>query len=151
METTNEETTNDEVVIEDPKAVLGALDRAKNDAKKFREEKEKLEVAISEKDNKINEFSKKLLNEKISQQLSKSGVQDPERMLKLFDMNEIAFDDELNIVGLDSQIEKLKEDLPEIFNAKLRVAGKADAAVSTSVSTKFSASEMQAARILGKL
>jgi hypothetical protein len=45
LETNNtEETTTEDTTLNDPKAVLAALDRAKNDAKKFREEKEKLEV-----------------------------------------------------------------------------------------------------------
>lgn len=152
METNNENTNeNEEVQIEDPKAVLGALDRAKNDAKRFREEKEALENALKEKDGKINDFSSKLLKEKIAKSLAENGVDNAERVIKLFDMDQIAFDDELNVVGLDSQLEKLKEDLPEIFDAKLRVGGKADAAVSASVSTRYSASEMQAAKILGKL
>ena len=45
METNNtEETTatTEETTLNVPKAVLAALDRAKSDAKKFREEKEKL-------------------------------------------------------------------------------------------------------------
>lgn len=153
METNNEniETEAEGVVIEDPKAVLGALDRAKNDAKRFREEKESLQAALEEKENRINQFSKKLLDEKINQELSKSGIDDPQRFIKLFDMDQIGLDEELNVVGLDAQISQLKADLPEIFDAKMRVAGKADAAVSTSVSTKYSASEMQAAKVLGRI
>ena len=112
METNNTEAV--EPVINDPKAVLEALERAKSDAKKFREEKEKLEVDLNSRDQKIADFSGRLLHEKVL------------------------------------QLEDLKKDFPEIFDAKVRVGGQADTGVKASVSTQYSATEMQAAKILGK-
>lgn len=151
METNNTETTeSQEVTINDPKAVLEALDRAKNDAKKFREEKEKLEIDLNSRDQKIAEFSERLLNEKILQKLSTEGLKDPARFVKYLDRSKLEFNDDLEITGLDEQLEELKKDFPEIFDAKVRVGGQADTAVKASVSTQFSASEMQAAKILGK-
>lgn len=146
METENTQ----EVIINDPKAVLDALDRAKNDAKKFREEKEKLEIDLDSQNQKIAEFSGRLLHEKIAQKLSSEGLKEPKRLIKFIDTNKLSFNDELDIVGLDEQIEQLKTDLPEIFDPRIRVGGQADTAVKATVSTQFTASQLQAAKILGK-
>lgn len=145
---TNQET---EVKIEDPKAVLDALDRAKNDAKKFREEKERLEIDLDSKDQAIAEYSGKLLREKILQKMSSEGIKDPARLMKFINTTTLSFDDNFEVLGFDEQFSQLKEDFPEIFDAKLRVGGQADASVKASVSTQYSASQMQAAKILGKL
>jgi hypothetical protein len=66
------------------------------------------------------------------------------------DLTKFEFDDNLNVVGFEDQFSQLKEDLPEIFDPKLRVGGQADSGVKASVSTRYSATELQAAKILGK-
>lgn len=153
METNNTEetTTTEDTTLNDPKAVLAALDRAKSDAKKFREEKEKLEVDLNSTNQKIAEFSGKLLHEKVLQKISDEGVKDPRRLLRFMDLTKFEFDDNFDVVGFDSQFSQLKEDLPEIFDPKLRVGGQADTAVKASVSTQYTATQLQAAKILGKL
>lgn len=140
-----------EVTIEDPKAVLSALERAKSDAKKNRERAEELEAIVNERNTTIAQFSEKLLTQKIAQKLNLEGISDPDRVLKFMDTKSISFDDEFNLVGFEDQFEALKSDLPEVFDAKLRVGGQADTAVKTSVSTNYSASELQAAKILGRI
>lgn len=150
METENNTENIQESIIKDPKAVLDALDRAKDDAKKFREEKEKLEVDLNSKDQKIAEYSGKLLHEKVLQKITAEGVKDPRRLIKFMDLTKFEFDENLEILGFEDQFNQLKEDLPEVFDPKLRVGGQADAAVKASVSTQFSASQLQAAKILGK-
>ncbi|NDB90956.1 MAG: hypothetical protein EB166_09160 [Thaumarchaeota archaeon] len=151
LETNNIETQeSQEPVINDPKAVLDALDRAKSDAKKFREEKEQLEIDLNSKDQKIAEFSGKLLHEKVVQKLSAEGLKEPKRFMKYIDTLKLDFDENFEVVGLDQQLEQLKQDFPEIFDAKVRVGGQADTAVKASVSTQYTASEMQAAKLLGK-
>jgi hypothetical protein len=148
----NEQTTDfNQTVIEDPKAVLSALERAKSDAKKYREQAEELEKTITQKDSTISQYGQTILNEKLSQKLFNEGIKDPERIIKFINKDEISLDDDLNIIGFEDQFEKLRSDLPEVFDAKLRVGGQADAAVKASVSTQYSASEMQARKILGKL
>jgi hypothetical protein len=151
LETNNTETTEiQEPVINDPKAVLDALDRAKSDAKKFREEKEKLEIDLNSKDQRIAEFSGKLLHEKVIQKLSTEGLKEPKRFIKYIDTLKLDFDENFEITGLDEQLEQLKQDFPEIFDAKVRVGGQADTAIKASVSTQYSASQLQAAKILGR-
>lgn len=152
-ENTNTEITkeNNEPVIEDPKAVLSALERAKTDAKKFREEKEALQIDLDSKDMKIAEFSGRLLHEKVNQKLIEEGIKEPKRFIKYLDMTKLEFDENLEVIGLQEQFNQLKEDFPEIFDPKMRVGGQADASVKASVSTKYSATQLQAAKILGKL
>lgn len=142
---------NEEVTIEDPKAVLAALDRAKGDAKKYREQAEALQIDLDSKDQTIAEYSGKLLRQKIKEKLASEGIKDPARVMKFINTAELGFDEEFNVVGFETQYEQLKTDLPEVFDAKLRVGGQADTSVKASVSTQYSATEMQAMRILGKI
>jgi hypothetical protein len=143
--------TNENIIIEDPKAVLSALERAKSDAKKNRERTEELEALLNEKESTIAQFSGKLLNQKLTQKLAAEGISDPDRVLKFINIGNLSFDDDFNIIGFEDQFEALKNDLPEVFDAKLRVGGQADTAIKASVSTTYSATELQAAKILGKL
>lgn len=156
LETNNTEATEtteatEEATLNDPKAVLAALDRAKNDAKKFREEKERLEIDLNSSNQKIAEFSGKLLKEKVAQRLSAEGLKEPKRFIKYLDTLKLDFDENLEVTGLDEQLEQLKADLPEIFDAKLRVGGQADTSLKATINTQYSATQLQAAKILGKL
>jgi len=151
MEQSENQGTEKEITIEDPLAVLSALDRAKADAKKFREEKEKLESDLNVKVGIINDYNNKLLQNTVKSRLEKDGIENAERLLRFVNFEKLQLDAENNLVGFEDQLEGLKTDLPEIFDAKLRVGGKADGAASTSVSTKISATELQARTILGKI
>ena len=149
-ETQLDGTSTESADIKDPAAVLAALDRAKKDAKQFREEKEALEVEIEKYRNENAKYSGKLLKEKVMQQLAELKLANTDRLFKYLKLDELSFDEELNIVGLDDQIKGIKEDFPELFDAKLLVAGKADSADSTPVDRKISASERQAMAVLGR-
>lgn len=150
-ESKSEETKQEEVKIDNPEAVLGALDRAKADAKKFREEKEKLQVDLDSKDQVIAEYSGKLLKEKILQKISEEGVKDPKRLLKFINTSLLSFDDNLEVIGFEDQFNQLKQDLPEIFDPKLRVGGHADSGITNAVNTRMTATELQALKVLGKI
>jgi hypothetical protein len=143
-------TSTESAEIKDPAAVLAALDRAKKDAKQFREEKEALEVEIDKYRNENAKYSGKLLKEKVMQQLAELKLANTDRLFKYLKLDELSFDEELNIVGLEDQIKEIKEDFPELFDPKLLVAGKADSADSTPVDRKISASERQAMAVLGR-
>ena len=147
-ETTPVEGTSTE--IKDPTAVLAALERAKADAKRFREEKEALELQIEDFKNKTSEVNKKLLNEKVTKYLSDKGIQNADRLLKYIKLEEIQMSEDFELVGLETQIEDLKEDLPELFDPKLILGGKADSGTQSAVDTPISASELQARMILGR-
>ena len=145
------EAVEQEVTIEDPKAVLDALDRAKNDAKRFREEKEKLENDLNQKDQLVAQYSEKLLREKIKTEFEKQGFKDSERLFKFIDFTKLQLNEKYEVVGFEEQFKELKTNFPEIFDAKLRVGGQADGAASTVVNTKITASELQARKILGRV
>ena len=152
METENiNEVVTVEPVIEDPKAVLAALDRAKADARKFREEKESLESNLANKDQTISAYTDKLIKEKLTQKIAAEGIKDPERILKFINMSNLSLGENFDLIGFEGQIDQLKQDLPEIFDAKLRVGGQADTSIQASVSTRFNASEFQAKKVLGLL
>lgn len=141
----------EEVKIEDPAAVLGALERAKAEAKKFREEKEKLEADLQSSTELVSAYSNKLLQEKVKSKFEENGIKDPGRFMRFVDFNQLSLDSNNEVAGLDDQIASLKNDLPEIFDPKLRVGGQADTAIKASVSTQYSATQLQAAKILGKI
>mgnify|MGYP006284243551 CR=1 FL=1 len=136
--------------IKDPAAVLAALDRAKTDAKKFREEKEALEKQLEQFNTKTSVMKNKLVNEKINSILAESGIKNAERLLKYIKMDEIDLTDEFEVARLEAQIETLKTDLPELFNPKKILAGKADSGAQSEADVELSASEIQARRILGR-
>lgn len=141
----------EEVKIEDPAAVLSALERAKAEAKKFREEKEKLEADLQNSTQIAANFSTKLLEERVKSKLESNGLKDPSRFLRFVDFTKLSLDDANEVVGFEDQLQSLQQDLPEIFDAKLRVGGQADTAASTVVNTRISATELQARKILGKI
>jgi hypothetical protein len=149
MEETQVDGTSQE--IKDPVAVLAALDRAKKDAKLFREEKEALETEITKFKEQNAKFSSKLLKEKLTQEISKQYTGPSDRLLKFIKLDNLSLDEEFNLVGFDEQMEQIKTDFPEIFDPKLLVAGKADSADSKPVDKKMSASELQARAVLGRL
>lgn len=147
----SENQTEQEVKIEDPAAVLGALERAKAEAKKFREEKEKLEADLQTTTELVANYSSKLLQEKVKAKFDSNGLKDANRFMRFVDFGQLSLDDNNELVGFDTQLESLKQDLPEIFDPKLRVGGQANTAESTSVNTRISATELQARQILGKI
>lgn len=149
METDNQ--SQEEVIIEDPKAVLSALERAKGDAKKFREEKEGLQKVLEETNEKFSTYTDTLLKEKVSAKIKEQGIDSAERFVKFLDMSKLELDENFDLIGFDEQIGQLKVDLPEIFDPKIRVGGKADGGVQESVDTVYSASEFQAMQVLGKI
>lgn len=139
-----------EIEIKDPKAVLTALEKAKGEAKKYREEKEKLEIDLNSSNQLVAEYSGKLLKEKTRQTISDLGVKDPHRLMKYINFSSLEFSDDLEIIGLQDQIETIKNDLPELFDPKLRVGGQADGAATAVVNTIQSASQLQAKYLLGR-
>jgi hypothetical protein len=150
MEETTEaiETTLDE--IKDPKKVLDALERAKNDAKRFRQEKEELEKKYSQVLEEKNSWSSELLKEKVKNKLEEEGLSNSDRFFKYIDFSSVSFDENKEIIGLENQLLNIKNDFPELFDPKIRVGGKADAAADSPISSVKSVSELQAKYLLGR-
>lgn len=167
METTNNEDTQEvtqpegtEVPeIKDPKAVLEALERAKNDAKKFREQVEALEqereqwaerIAALEGDEGIALWKNRTVELAAKAELAKSGIKDVDRIYGLMDASAFDYDDEGRVTGLNEALETVKKNLPELFDDKRRVANGADAFVNEPVKQKMTGTEAQVKRIFHK-
>lgn len=148
MEETQLDGTSTE--IKDPQAVLNALDRAKKDAKQFRLEKEELEKQLNDVSEKTTLIKSKFINDRIKNHLAGLGIQNAERLMKYIKVDALVLNEELELEGLEEQIESVKSDFPELFDPKLLVGGKADSAQATPVNKKLSASEMQAKLVLGR-
>jgi hypothetical protein len=137
-------------VIRDQNAVLSALDRAKADAKKFRQEAETLQSEFQGYKEKASKLQERLVNENINKQLNGLGIPNAERLLKYIDTSKLDINDELEVAGLQEQITTLKADFPELFDPKVIVGGKANSGVSNATEVKLSASELQAKMVLGQ-
>ena len=135
--------------IKDPVAVLAALERAKNDAKRFRMEKEAVEQEMLSTKEKAELVQTKLKNDKIIRSLLENGVPNADKLLKYIKTSEIQLTDDFEIDGLDVQLADLRNDFPELFDPKKIVGGRADSAVSSHVETPISATELQARYVLG--
>lgn len=136
--------------IKDPAAVLAALDRAKGDAKKFRQEKEDLERQLASLQEASQQVQSKLMNEKINKHLTGLGIQNADRLMKYIKSETLKLDENFDLSGLDEQIETLKTDFPELFDPKIIVGGKADAGSREPLDAKLSASQLQAKLVLGR-
>ena len=131
-----EEEVKDNEEIRDPKAVLEALDRAKADAKRYREQFEELQTANKELETKIEalngdegikRYKKQLVELHAKRELERQGLKDADRIFGLMDSESFDLDEEGRLVGFDENLSGLKERLPEVFDTKKRVAGGADA------------------------
>src|SRR6188768_3092028 len=108
QEVSNEAGGNEVPEIKDPKAVLEALERAKKDAKTFRETLEEKERAVAELTERIaslegDEGIAKWKNRAIAlsakQQLSKDGIANADRIFDLMDADSLDLDNEGSLVG----------------------------------------------------
>lgn len=138
-----------EIEIKDPKAVLDALDRAKADAKRFREEKEAMELNLNSKEQKIAEYSARLLREQVKKNLRDQNITNVDRLMKYVDFDKLDLDEDFNVKGLEDQVSGIKSDFPEFFDPKLLVAGKADSADAVVANAQLSVSDKQAKLLLG--
>jgi hypothetical protein len=136
--------------IKDPAAVLAALDRAKKDAKQFRVEKEDLETQLKSWQEYSDKIKTKFVQDKVVGHLQGLGLQNSDRLLKYIKMDLLTLNDDLQLEGLDDQIEGLKNDFPELFDPKILVGGKADSGNTTAVDAKLTASQLQAKLVLGR-
>jgi len=136
--------------IKDPAAVLAALDRAKKDAKQFRVEKEELETQLKSWQDYSDKIKSKFVKDKVFGHLQGLGLQNSDRLLKYIKVDLLTLNDEMELEGLDDQIDSLKNDFPELFDPKFLVGGKADSADAVAVAKPITTSEKLAKIALGR-
>lgn len=135
--------------IKDPKAVLAALERAKADAKRYREQAEALQTKVSELEAQPNTWRERVVAAEAKLALNSLGIKDTDRLLKYLDTNSVTLDEEGKVTGLTEAVEALKVDFPELFEPKRRVGNAADIFADGNNKPQLSDSEVQAKYLLG--
>lgn len=110
--------------IKDPAAVLAALERAKADAKKYREELEALQAEHEPLKAELDGLRKTMKDSAIQRAIKDEGA-DPDRVMKFLNTEGITYDDG-ELAGFEEAFTGLKTDLPELFDPKRRVGGKVE-------------------------
>lgn len=133
--------------IRDPEAVLAALERAKSDAKTAREAleagKEEMEALRAE----VNKYRSDITDTKLRRAIADAGA-DPDRVLRYLNKDGITLKEDGNLEGFDTEFARVKEDLPELFDAKRRVGGVVEMFPKGEPKQEKSVSEMQVDRLL---
>jgi len=81
--------------------------------------------------------------------LLSAGAGKPERLLKLVDVDKCDVDEDGDVAGLDDQIDELREEYPELFEAKTTKRTRVETGDRTAKPRTKSATELQAAALLG--
>lgn len=131
--------------IEDPDAVLAALERAKREAKQFREERDSLAKQLEQAGN----WKTLALKAEVRSRIAEAGVKDPERIVNLVSLDGIELDDEGKAKGLDEAINNVKTSIPELFDRKMRAGGAGDIFSKDAAKAELSASQRQAQALQG--
>lgn len=137
-------------VIKDPKAVLSALDRAKSDAQKYREDADALRAQLAEKTE--DKYKTRAINAEVKLVLQEKGIKDQKnvnRIMKYLDTSDLDFDDDGNLPGLEGKISSLKEEFSEFFSRKYQTQP-VEQFVEGSKAKPLTASEIQAKQIMGR-
>ena len=140
-----EKNDSGEVVIKDPAAVLAALERAKADAKKFREEYEAISAELTPIKEELDNMRNEVKTNAVKRAVKDAGA-DPERVMQFMKMDGIEYKDG-KLEGFDDAFQTVKTALPELFDPKRRVGGRVELETGDANVVK-SVSELQAERLL---
>jgi hypothetical protein len=135
--------------VKDPAKVLAALRKANADAKKYREERDALKASLASGDD-AKKFIARAAKAEAKLKLQEQGIKDTDRLVKYLTLDDVTLGDDDTFEGLDSKIEALKGDFPELFDAKRRVGGSVNAGAGNGQEVKaaLTSSEIQARQIL---
>lgn len=132
--------------IKDPAAVLAELRRAQEDLKALRSENRSLKTQVEAND--PTEWKKRAIKAEAKLALGSQGIKDADRVMKYVDLDGVDFDENGDLTGLDDKLTQVKADLPELFDVKRRVGGRADIFADGEPTHTPSASEIQAQQLL---
>lgn len=136
----------EEATIENPKAVLAALERAKEDAKKFREQYEALVAETDPLREELNKMRNDVKTDAIRRKVESEGA-DPDRVMQFLKTEGIEYKDG-ELEGFDDNFKTLKTALPELFDPKRRVGGKVELETRGDNNHVKNVSQMQVERLL---
>lgn len=115
---------NETEEVKDPAGLLAAYTKAKEDLVNLRNENKALQKQIEEVN--TDEFRARALKAETKLALQAQGIKDVDRLMPYIGTEGLDFDDKGAVTGLDDRLKALQKDLPEIFDPKRRVGGKAD-------------------------
>lgn len=135
--------------IRDPEAFLKAYHKMKEDLKTLRSENKELTQQIeSVDDSEVTKWKERAVRAEAKNNLASQGIKDADRILKYVDLNGVDFDEEGSLTGLDDKLSDIKNDFPELFDAKKRAGrNSADIHADTKVETAKSPTDLQVERI----
>lgn len=132
--------------IKDPAAVLAALERAKADAKRYREELEALQADTAPLREELDRLRGDMKSNAIKRAVKDAGA-DPDRIMQFLKVDDINYKDG-SLEGFDEAFNTVKTALPELFDPKRRVGGQVELETNTNPNHIKSVSEMQADKLL---
>jgi hypothetical protein len=139
----NEVIVETEEEVQDPKALLKAHKELKKDFEKYKADAAAYKAQLEEASPKTDKYKSRAIKAEAKIALADLGVKNVDRVLKYIDMDDLDFDDEGNLPGLQGKVASLKDELPELFTRKLR-AGDVDQGETNSAPAKVkSATELQ--------
>src|SRR6478609_2424471 len=119
--------------IRDPQGLLAAYEQAKADLvalrekeKEARAEIERIKAEYLPSEGADDKWRTRAKNEAVKNALAAQGIKNPERVLRLLDLEDLDFNDADELDGLEDRITKAQSEFPEVFDAKTR-AGKSRA------------------------
>lgn len=133
--------------IRDPDAVLAALNRAKEEAKTYREQLEGMQATVNELRTEVETYRTELTETALRRAITKEGV-DPDRVMRYLNRDAFKLDADGNLEGFDDELARVKEELPELFDTKRRVGGAVEMFPKGDVKVEKSVSQLQAERLL---
>jgi hypothetical protein len=124
--------------IESPKAFLAAIDRYREEAKTFREERDAYKKQIDESTagEEIKKWRSRSVRTDAIAALREKGYANADRLLSFMDLDSLDYDDKDTLVGLDDQLKAVQDKLPELFDVRKAVGGAADSKESGKVSAQ---------------
>lgn len=139
----------EEMTQEDVDKMQNRLDESKAEAKKFREQRDEFKAAAE--GNEANKgLKERALRAEAKLAVAGLGVKDPDRIVKYLNLEGVDFDEEGKVTGLDTSIDAVKGDFPELFDAKRRVGGQIDAATGNPVRAEKSVTDMQVDKLFNR-
>lgn len=125
---------NTEEEVKDPQGLLKAYNKLRDDLREISTERDTIKTQLEEMSS--DGFKARAIGAEARLALHRTGVKDIERVMKYINVDGIDFDDKGAVKGLDDKVNEIKKDLPEIFDVKRRVGGKADIHATNEVETK---------------
>lgn len=114
--------------IESPKAFLAAINKYREEAKTFREERDTLKKQIDESTagEEIKKWRSRSVKTDARLALEAKGHKNANRLLDFMDIDSLDYDDKDSLKGLDEQLKSVQDKLPELFDVRKAVGGAAD-------------------------